>query len=64
LLLTGAAVTGVVVYFLVLLLPVWVAVTGQTVVAMGITDVTTTVERAGQLVTVAAQLVMVYWVVL
>jgi hypothetical protein len=36
-----------------------VSVTGQTVVEIAIVDVTTVVESAGQLVTVAAQLVMV-----
>lgn len=35
------------------------SVTGQTVVETGMTEVTTTVLWAGQLVTVAAQLVMV-----
>jgi hypothetical protein len=41
-----------------------VAVTGQMVVYAGTTLVTTVVERAGQLVTVAAQLVIVTnWVV-
>jgi hypothetical protein len=36
-----------------------VSVTGQTVVEMGMVEVTTVVESAGQLVTLAAQLVMV-----
>lgn len=36
-----------------------VSVTGQTVVEMAIVEVTTVVESAGQLVTEAAQLVMV-----
>lgn len=42
-------------------LPFWVSVsvTGHTVVEMGMVDVTTTVDPAGQLVTEAAQLVIV-----
>lgn len=39
--------------------PVSVAVTGQTVVPTTLVSVTRTVERAGQLVTVAAQLIVV-----
>ena len=39
--------------------PVVVSVTGQTVVEIGIVEVTTVVESAGQLVTVGAQLVIV-----
>ena len=41
----------------------WVAVTGQTVVETATVIVVSTVERPGQLVTVAAQLVMVLTVV-
>lgn len=41
-----------------------VSVTGQTVVEIGISVVTTTVELAGQLVTSGPQLVMVIWEVL
>jgi sugar lactone lactonase YvrE len=39
--------------------PTGVSVTGQTVVRIGMVDVTTWVESAGQFVTVDAQLVMV-----